>query len=326
MPIPLVCFQIESRAPNGNVCPRDENRKCFYGRFVIEVAIIRPGPIQGGHGASLFESGAPAKKAVTYFDERLKTGARTHFGACRLFQEQMLKIAMIMAEFFPGDEAEELRRRAEFFIRSEERMNKGERETARRRWSRKGIAPDKIRQDHSSDPRRSRLYGFSPNRTRSVFAILAYGERISESASRRREFLREPDQQSADGFFYTPATIVKDAQRHGVKIKPVCVKRSDWRCTVFGRQTRFRLGFLCRETELRQEHGRADRGGRAPNDFATASPSGGGPISIARRFSKRAAFSLFEKKKLRTLAELGRVQLFRQASAVSDVESGRADS
>src|SRR3984893_5626455 len=97
-------FQIESRAQMATL-PRMKP-KCFYD-VVIEVAIIRPGPIQGDMVHPYLARRAK-KEPVTYFDERLKPVLERTLGV-PLFQEQMLKIAMIMADF-SGNEAEELRR------------------------------------------------------------------------------------------------------------------------------------------------------------------------------------------------------------------------
>ncbi|MGZ4967785.1 MAG: DNA polymerase III subunit alpha, partial [Chthoniobacterales bacterium] len=110
-------FQIESRAQMATL-PRMKP-ECFYD-VVIEVAIIRPGPIQGDMVHPYLNRRA-GREAITYFDERLKPILERTLGV-PLFQEQMLKIAMIMANF-SGDEAEELRR-ALSFHRSQERMNK----------------------------------------------------------------------------------------------------------------------------------------------------------------------------------------------------------
>jgi error-prone DNA polymerase len=94
--------------------------------------------------------------------------------------------------------------------------------------------------------------------------------------------------------FYTPATIVKDAQRHGLKVKAVCVMKSNWRCTVVEDNT-FRLGF-CVVNGLRQEHAeelvrqRQDRQFESLDDF------------------KRRV--LLSKDELRTLAELGALNCF----------------
>src|SRR5207249_6011217 len=163
-----------------------------------------------------------------------------------LFQEQMLKIAMVMADF-SGDEAEELRR-ALSFHRSEERMNKV---CAKLRiaMERKGVTTDKIDKIVQSISSFA-LYGFPESHAIS-FAILAYGSAYLK-VHRAPEFYASLLNNQPMGF-YTPATIVKDAQRHGVKIQPVCVMKSDWRCMVVNDNT-FRLGF-CVVNGLRQEHG-----------------------------------------------------------------------
>jgi DNA polymerase III, alpha subunit len=152
-----------------------------------------------------------------------------------LFQEQMLKIAMIMADF-SGNEAEELRR-ALSFHRSEERMRKVS-VKLRAAMERKGVPPDKIDKIIQSISSFA-LYGFPESHAIS-FAILAYGSAYLK-VHRAPEFYASLINNQPMGF-YTPATIVKDAQRHGVNIKPVCVLQSDWHCTVVDDNT-VRLGF-----------------------------------------------------------------------------------
>src|SRR5213079_2203363 len=93
------------------------------------------------------------------------------------------------------------------------------------------------------------LYGFPESHAIS-FAILAYGSAYLK-AHRPAEFCASLINNQPMGF-YTPATIVKDAQRHGLNIKPVCVSQSDWRCTVVDDNT-VRLGF-CVVNGLQQEH------------------------------------------------------------------------
>ena len=213
-------FQIESRAQMATL-PRMKP-KCFYD-VVIEVAIIRPGPIQGDM-VHPYLARRGGKEKVTYFDERLKPVLQRTLGV-PLFQEQMLKIAMVIADF-SGDEAEELRR-ALSFHRSEERMNKVCTKL-RAAMERKGIASDKIDKIIQSISSFA-LYGFPESHAIS-FAILAYGSAYLK-VHRAPEFYTSLLNNQPMGF-YTPATIVKDAQRHGLKIKPVCVSQSDWRCTV----------------------------------------------------------------------------------------------
>src|SRR5262252_3340796 len=275
-------FQLESRAQMATL-PRMKP-KCFYD-VVIEVAIIRPGPIQGDMVHPYLNRRA-GREEVTYFDERLKPVLERTLGV-PLFQEQMLKIAMIMADF-SGDEAEELRR-ALSFHRSEERMQKVS-VKLRAAMERKNVTPDKIDKIIHSITSFA-LYGFPESHAIS-FAILAYGSAYLK-VHRAPEFYASLINNQPMGF-YTPATIVKDAQRHGLKIKPVCVSQSDWRCAVVDDNT-FRLG-LCVVNGLRQEYGeelvrqRQDR-----------------PFQSLEDFKRRVSLA---KHELRTLAELGALNCF----------------
>jgi error-prone DNA polymerase len=275
-------FQIESRAQMATL-PRMKP-KCFYD-VVIQVAIIRPGPIQGEMVHPYLNRRA-GREPVTYFDDRLKPVLERTLGV-PLFQEQMLKIAMIMADF-SGDEAEELRR-ALSFHRSQERMQKVS-VKLRAAMERKGIAPEKIEKIIQAITSFA-LYGFPESHAIS-FAILAYASAFLK-VHRAPEFFASLINNQPMGF-YTPATIVKDAQRHGVKVKPVCVKRSDWRCTVLDDDT-FRLGF-CVVNGLRREHGEQIERERNERQFKSLDD-----------FKRRISLS---KEELRTLAELGALNCF----------------
>ena len=275
-------FQIESRAQMATL-PRMKP-ECFYD-VVIEVAIIRPGPIQGDMVHPYLARRA-GKEPVTYFDERLKPVLARTLGV-PLFQEQMLKIAMIMADF-SGNEAEELRR-ALSFHRSEERMRKVS-VKLRTAMERKAVAPDKIDKIIHSITSFA-LYGFPESHAIS-FAILAYASAYLK-VHRAPEFYASLLNNQPMGF-YTPATIVKDAQRHGVKVKPVCVTESDWRCTVIDNNT-FRLG-LCVVNGLRQEHGEQIEDERKNCAFKSLDD-----------FKQRVSLS---KAELRTLAQLGAFNCF----------------
>jgi error-prone DNA polymerase len=275
-------FQIESRAQMATL-PRMKP-KCFYD-VVIEVAIIRPGPIQGDMVHPYLARRA-GKELVTYFDDRLKPVLERTLGV-PLFQEQMLKIAMIMADF-SGNEAEELRR-ALSFHRSEERMRKVS-VKLRAAMERKGVRPDKIDKIIQSISSFA-LYGFPESHAIS-FAILAYGSAYLK-VHRAPEFYASLLNNQPMGF-YTPATIVKDAQRHGLKIKPVCVSQSDWRCTVLDDNI-VRLGF-CVVTRLRQEHAEEVVRQRQHRPFESLDD-----------FKRRVPLA---KDELRTLAELGALNCF----------------
>jgi error-prone DNA polymerase len=276
-------FQIESRAQMATL-PRLKP-KCFYD-VVIEVAIIRPGPIQGDMVHPYLARRA-GKEEVAYFDERLKPVLERTLGV-PLFQEQMLKIAMIMANF-SGDEAEELRR-ALSFHRSEERMNKVS-VKLREAMARNQVAPEVIEKVLHSITSFA-LYGFPESHAIS-FAILAYGSAYLK-VHRPAEFYASLINNQPMGF-YTPATIVKDARRHGVKVKPVCVVQSEWNCTVMADET-IRLGF-CVVNGLQREH---------TDDFLRERKER--PFSSLEDFRKRAV--LLTKDELRRLANLGALNCF----------------
>jgi error-prone DNA polymerase len=275
-------FQIESRAQMATL-PRMKP-ECFYD-VVIEVAIIRPGPIQGDMVHPYLNRRA-GREEVTYFDDRLKPVLRRTLGV-PLFQEQMLKIAMVMADF-SGNEAEELRR-ALSFHRSEERMRKVS-VKLRAAMERKGVASnkiDKIIQSISSFA----LYGFPESHAIS-FAILAYGSAYLK-VHRAPEFYASLLNNQPMGF-YTSATIVKDGQRHGLKFKPVCVSKSEWRCSVLDDKT-VRLGF-CVVNGLRQQHAEELVRQRQNRQFESL-----------QDFKRRV---LLSKDELRILAELGALNCF----------------
>lgn len=275
-------FQIESRAQMATL-PRLKP-KCFYD-VVIQVAIIRPGPIQGDMVHPYLARRA-GKENVAYFLPELEPILQRTLGV-PLFQEQMLKIAMIAADF-SGDEAEELRR-ALSFHRSEEKM---ERVSVKLRaaMTRKKIAPDAIEKIMQSITSFA-LYGFPESHAIS-FAILAYGSAYLK-VHRAPEFYASLLNNQPMGF-YSPATIVKDAQRHGVKVLPVCAARSAWECAVVNDDT-FRLGF-CVVNGLRQEHGEELVRKRHDRAFASLDD-----------FKQRVALS---KDEIRALAELGALNCF----------------
>src|SRR5216117_698376 len=275
-------FQIESRAQMATL-PRMKP-KCFYD-VVIQVAIIRPGPIQGDMVHPYLARRA-GKEAVTYFDDRLKPVLERTLGV-PLFQEQMLKIAMIMANF-SGSEAEELRR-ALSFHRSEERMNKVS-VKLRMAMERNNVAPEMIEKILQSITSFA-LYGFPESHAIS-FAILAYGSAYLK-VHRAPEFYASLLNNQPMGF-YTPATIVKDGQRHGLKFKPVCVSKSEWRCSVLDDNT-VRIGF-CVVNGLRQEHAEELIRQRQDRQFDSL-----------HDFKQRV---LLSKDELGTLAELGALNCF----------------
>ncbi|MDQ6653159.1 MAG: error-prone DNA polymerase, partial [Acidobacteriota bacterium] len=212
-------FQVESRAQM-SCLPRLRPQK-FYD-IVVQVAIIRPGPIVGNMVHPYLRR-RQGREPVVYPHPLLESVLKRTLGV-PLFQEQLLKMAMICADF-SGGEAEELRR-AFGFKRSEARMKEVEIKL-RRGMERNGIprkAQDEIVQSITSFA----LYGF-PESHAASFALIAYA-----SAYLKCHYLAAFTAAILNNQpmgFYQPFTIVKDAQRHGLKVRPVDVTSSDWLCT-----------------------------------------------------------------------------------------------
>jgi error-prone DNA polymerase len=213
-------FQIESRAQM-SCLPRLRPQK-FYD-IVVQVAIIRPGPIVG-QMVNPFLQRRQGREAVTYPHPSLEPVLARTLGV-PLFQEQLLRIAMISANF-TGGEAEELRR-AMGFKRSQARMKEIE-ARLRAGMTRNGLTQEAQEQIILSISSFA-LYGF-PESHAASFALIAYA-----SAWLKCHYLGAFTAALLNNQpmgFYHPATIVKDAQRHGLKILPIDVTKSDWLCTL----------------------------------------------------------------------------------------------
>jgi error-prone DNA polymerase len=213
-------FQIESRAQM-SCLPRLLPKK-FYD-IVVQVAIIRPGPIVG-QMVNPFLQRRQGREPVTYPHPSLEPVLARTMGV-PLFQEQLLRIAMISANF-TGGEAEELRR-AMGFKRSQARMKEIE-IRLREGMTRNGFTKEAQEQIILSITSFA-LYGF-PESHAASFALIAYA-----SAWLKCHYLGAFTAALLNNQpmgFYHPATLVKDAQRHGLKILPVDVTKSDWKCTL----------------------------------------------------------------------------------------------
>jgi len=213
-------FQIESRAQM-SCLPRLRPR-CFYD-IVVQVAIIRPGPIVG-QMVNPFLQRRQGREAITYAHPSLEPVLKRTLGV-PLFQEQLLRMAMVVANF-TGGEAEELRR-AMGFKRSQQRMHEIE-ARLRAGMQQNGIAPEAQEQIVLSITSFA-LYGF-PESHAASFALIAYA-----SAYLKCHYLAAFTAALLNNQpmgFYHPATIVKDAQRHGLKVLPIDVTKSDWNCTL----------------------------------------------------------------------------------------------
>jgi error-prone DNA polymerase len=211
-------FQVESRAQMSSL-PRNAP-KCFYD-IVVQVAIIRPGPIVGGMIKPFFDR-RQGKVPVEYPHPCLEPILKRTLGV-PLFQEQLLRIAMVAAGF-TGGEAEELRR-AMGFKRSMERMVEIEKRL-RKGMSERGISSDAQDQIVKSITSFA-LYGF-PESHAASFALIAYASAYLKAHHPTSFYVSLLNAWPMG--FYHPATLVKDAQRHGVKVFPVDVNKSGWMC------------------------------------------------------------------------------------------------
>jgi error-prone DNA polymerase len=216
----IAMFQIESRAQM-SCLPRLRPKK-FYD-LVVEVAIIRPGPIVGNMVHPYLKR-HQGREEVTYPHPSLEPVLKRTLGV-PLFQEQLLKMAMIAADF-SGGEAEELRR-AFGFKRSEARMKDVEKKL-RQGMERKGIS-NKGQEEIIKAITSFALYGF-PESHAASFALLAYASAYLKCYYLAAFTAAMLNNQPLG--FYSPATVVKDAQRHGLRIKPIDVTRSEWFCTL----------------------------------------------------------------------------------------------
>ena len=276
-------FQVESRAQMASL-PRNMPAK-FYD-LVVQVAIIRPGPIVGKmmHPYMRRRQG---KEPVTYPHPSLEPVLQRTLGV-PLFQEQLLRIAMTVANF-SGTEAEELRR-AVGMRRSWERMKNLE-SKLRAGMAANGIAPatqEQIIQQISSFA----LYGF-PESHAASFALIAYASaylKVKYLAAFTCALLNNQPMG-----FYMPAVIVKDAQRHGLRVKPIDIQISAWPCTLEQEpddslSLRLGLGYA---RGLRQRTAEATLHARQEN----------GPFSSAENLVARVP--ALSRKELALLARIG---------------------
>ncbi|MEO7191592.1 MAG: error-prone DNA polymerase, partial [Vicinamibacterales bacterium] len=213
-------FQVESRAQMATL-PR-LRPECFYD-LVVEVAIIRPGPIVGNM-VHPYLARRQGEQPVSYPHPLLEPVLARTLGV-PLFQEQLLRMAMVVAGF-SGGEAEELRR-AMGFKRSVKRMQQIE-TRLRSGMAERGItgeAADQIVQSITSFA----LYGF-PESHAASFALIVYASAYLKVHFPAAFYTALLNNQPMG--FYHPATLVKDAQRRGVRFAPVDVQVSSWNCTV----------------------------------------------------------------------------------------------
>ncbi|HET7126114.1 MAG TPA: error-prone DNA polymerase [Lysobacter sp.] len=229
-------FQIESRAQMA-MLPRLKPN-CFYD-LVIEVAIVRPGPIQGDmvHPYLRRRNG---EEPVTYPSEALREVLQRTLGV-PLFQEQVMQIAIVAADYSPG-EADELRRSMAAWKRH------GGLEPHRERLARGMLAKgySQAFADHLFEQIKGfGSYGF-PESHAASFALITWAScwlKYHEPAAFACGVIN-----SQPMGFYSPDQLLQDARRHGIRVLPVDVRYSGWDCGLEAAradsaQPAIRLGF-----------------------------------------------------------------------------------
>jgi error-prone DNA polymerase len=272
-------FQVESRAQMS--CLPRLRPKRFYD-IVVQVAIIRPGPIVGKM-LNPYLKRRQGLEPADCLHPSLEPVLRRTLGV-PLFQEQLLRMAMIVAGF-SGGEAEELRR-AFGFKRSEARMKDIEVKLRQGMDANgiKGDIQDVIIQSITSFA----LYGF-PESHAASFALIAYASAYLKCRYLAAFTAALLNNQPMG--FYHPSTIVKDAQRHGLRVLPVDVTHSEWVGTVVPPAFELRLG-LNYVRGLRQASGEAIVRARSERPFANLA-------DLVRRVPA------LSKEDLRSLAAIG---------------------
>jgi len=303
-------FQVESRAQMATL-PR--LRPAHFYDLVVEVALIRPGPITGQMVHPYLDRRA-GRAEVVYPHPSLEPILKRTLGV-PLFQEQLLRMAMTAAGF-TGGQAEELRR-AMGFKRSEQRMRaiEGQLRDGMARNGITGEAADLVVRSITSFA----LYGFPESHSAS-FALIVYASAYLKAHYPAAFYTALLNNQPMG--FYHPATLVKDAQRHGVRFAPVDVQRSRWACDV-EEDGAVRLG-LKYVNGLRRQTGTAIEAFRSQNsesriqnsedESRTPSPESRVPSPAPRaRFRSLEDFIArtgVNREELATLAEVGALNAF----------------
>ncbi|WP_432719447.1 error-prone DNA polymerase [Jeongeupia wiesaeckerbachi] len=249
-------FQVESRAQM-SMLPR-LRPNCFYD-LVIEVAIVRPGPIQGGMVHPYLQR-KQGREKVKYESPEIETVLRRTLGV-PIFQEQVMQLAVVAAGYTPG-EADALRRSMAAWRR-----------TGKLEQHRERLIGGMLARSYTLDFAErifKQIEGFAeygfPESHAASFAILVYASawlKRYEPAAFCCGLLN-----SLPMGFYSASQLIQDARRHGVEVRPVDVQCSDWDCTLEpggGPQPAVRLG-------LRQVKGLGEETGR---HLVAARPAGG---------------------------------------------------
>jgi len=222
-------FQVESRAQQQALVKMKP--RCFAD-IVVEVALIRPGPLQGNMVHPFFRR-RMGLEPVSYLHPSLEPILKETMGVI-VFQEQVIRVAMVMGQFSPGEA--DLLRRAMSRHRSEEEMA-----AFRRRFVARALAQGVSREiaEEVFDKLASfASYGFCKSHA-AAFARTAYDTLYLRAHYPAEYYCALLNNQPMG--FYAPRVLVRDARRHGVMVVPVHVNKSQDRCTLEGGA--IRLGF-----------------------------------------------------------------------------------
>ena len=293
-------FQIESRAQMA-MLPRLKPRT--YYDLVIEVSLVRPGPITGGMVHPYLRRRA-GQEAVTYPHACLEPVLKKTLGI-PLFQEQVMKLAVVAADYTPG-EADQLRRDMAAW-KSRGKME-GHHDRLVSRMVAKGIEPEFAERVFSQ------ILGFGeygfPESHAASFALIAYA-----TAYIRHHYpvVFACALLNAWPFgFYSPATVIDDSRRHDVKFLPVDILRSDWDCTLEGQagaaggpapRYAVRIG-------LRYVKGLGDDDWQRIRAWRAGAGTGGGPGARASRLSDFTSECRLPSDSMDRLAEIGAFDCF----------------
>ncbi len=286
-------FQIESRAQMATL-PRFKPRNLYD--LAMQVAIIRPGPITGDlvHPLIRRRDGLEAPDYIDPSVEAIVKPILERTMGVILFQEQMLELSMKLARF-DGAEAEQLRR-AMGFTKDTQRLEEAlaKLTTALRREGRNEAVVNRV----TSSARSFAAYGFPESHAIS-FALLAYAStwlKVHWPA----EFYASLLNHQPMGF-YSSASLLQDARRHGLKALPACVCASDWACTVVDPKT-IRIG-LRYVKGLRETAARRLFDARAEGAFASLDD-----------FLRRTACNAGERRSLAAVGALNALAVHRRAA------------
>jgi error-prone DNA polymerase len=280
-------FQIESRAQMASL---PLNNPQVFNDLTAQVAIIRPGPIQGGM-TNPYLRRRQGKEPVTYAHPLLIPILKPTLGV-PLYQEQLLRMAKECARITAG-QAEELRR-SMGHKRSVERMQEMD-SVLIEGMIQNGI-PAEARNTILNQIKSFALYGF-PQSHAASFALLAYASaflKVRYLAAFTAALLNNQPMG-----FYHPATLVKDAQRHGLRVKAIDVTCSDWNCSLENDRSQLflRVG-LCYVRGLQQAAAEALTQQRSLAPFASVE-------DLARRVPQLSRANLEMLARIGALNNLG---------------------